>query len=122
MPALCSIAYNLFKYANEYIFISYEKAYIDKLCAIAYYRHMIIIARTPGQIGDAIRRIRRERMLTQDALGRKMQARQATISKLEAGEPATQIRILTDALAALDLELAIQPRSQASIADIEEMF
>jgi HTH-type transcriptional regulator / antitoxin HipB len=45
-----------------------------------------------------------------------------TISKLEAGEPATQIRVLIDTLAALDLELVIQPRSKASIAEIEDNF
>lgn len=51
-----------------------------------------------------------------------MYVRQATISKLEAGEPATQLRILMDALAALDLELVIQKRGKASIAEIEENF
>jgi HTH-type transcriptional regulator/antitoxin HipB len=83
---------------------------------------MDIIARTTKQIGDAIKRIRRQRNLTQSALGEKAHARQATISKLEAGEPATQLRVLMDALAALDLELVIQPRSRGSIDDIEDHF
>ena len=48
--------------------------------------------------------------------------RQATVSKLEAGEPATQLRILMDALMALDLELVIRPRTSASITLIEELF
>lgn len=51
-----------------------------------------------------------------------MHVRQATISKLEAGEPATQLRILMEALAALDLELVIRPRSAASNDDIEVLF
>jgi HTH-type transcriptional regulator / antitoxin HipB len=83
---------------------------------------MDMIARTTKQLGEAIRRYRRKKDLTQDALSEKVQVRQATISKLEAGEPATQLRILVDALAALDLELVVRPRSKASIAEIEDIF
>jgi HTH-type transcriptional regulator/antitoxin HipB len=83
---------------------------------------MNIVVRTTRQVGDAVRRIRRKRHLTQVALGEKANARQATISKLEAGEPATQLRVLMDALAALDLELVIQPRSRVSFDDIENQF
>lgn len=83
---------------------------------------MEIIARSPEQAGAAIRRLRRKHSLTQSELGTKMHVRQATISKLEAGEPATQLRILMDALAALDLELVIRPRSTATTENIEELF
>lgn len=83
---------------------------------------MDTIARTPKQVGAAIRRMRRSRDMTQEALGIQMHARQATVSKLEAGEPATQLRILMDALAALELELVIRPRSAASAREIEELF
>lgn len=83
---------------------------------------MDTIARTTKQVGQAVRRYRRKRGLTQGDLGDKMNVRQATISKLEAGEPATQLRIFMDALAALDLELVIRPRSKASIAEIEDIF
>jgi HTH-type transcriptional regulator/antitoxin HipB len=83
---------------------------------------MDIIIRTTRQIGDAIKRIRRQRNLTQEALGQKIHVRQATISKLESGEPATQLRILMDILSALDLELMIQPRSKASPDEIEDSF
>lgn len=78
--------------------------------------------RTTKQAGDAIRRIRRAKKLTQKALGDRMHARQATVSKLEAGEPATQLRILMDALLALDLELVIRPRTAAKSDDIEDIF
>lgn len=81
-----------------------------------------IIARTPQQAGAAIRRICRKQDLTQVELGTRMHVRQATVSKLEAGEPATQLRILMDALVALDLELVIRPRSSASDSDIEAIF
>ena len=81
-----------------------------------------IIARTPKQIGAALRRLRRRQSLTQAELGAKMHVRQATISKLEAGEPGTQLRVLMDALAALDVELVIRPRSAAPSDDIEALF
>jgi len=83
---------------------------------------MDTIVRTPKQVGDAIKRLRRLRNLTQEALGQKIHARQATVSKLEAGEPATQLRIFMDTLAALDLELVIQPRSKVSPDEIEDSF
>jgi HTH-type transcriptional regulator/antitoxin HipB len=51
-----------------------------------------------------------------------MSARQATVSKLEAGEAGTQLRILMAALAALDLELVIRPRTKANTDSIEDLF
>ncbi len=83
-------------------------------------RHLI--ARTPQQAGAAIRRIRRKQQLTQAELGTRMHVRQATVSKLESGEPATQLRILMEALTALNLELVIRPRSAAPDSDIETIF
>lgn len=83
---------------------------------------MTQFARTPQQLGALIRRARRQAALTQGALGAKMGARQATISKLEAGEPATQLRTLMDALAALDLELVVRPRTKTAPKDIEDLF
>lgn len=80
------------------------------------------IARTAQQLGAAIRRNRRRQALSQKDLGAKMHARQATVSKLEAGEPATQLQMLIDALVALDLELVIRPRTNASMEDIEDLF
>jgi len=83
---------------------------------------MDIIARTTKQLGAAIRRTRRARKMTQSILGQKMHARQATVSKLEAGEPATQLRTLMDALTALELELVIRPRTTVSTEEIEDLF
>jgi HTH-type transcriptional regulator/antitoxin HipB len=51
-----------------------------------------------------------------------MHARQATVSKLESGEPRTQLDVLIDALSALNLELVVQPRTKASADQIEELF
>lgn len=73
-------------------------------------------------MGAAIRRNRKKRNLTQSALAKLMGSRQATISTLEKGEPAT-IGTLIDALTALDLEIVIRPRSTKSLEDIlEESF
>lgn len=83
---------------------------------------MDTIARTPKQIGAVLRRHRRQSKLTQAELGARMSVRQATVSKLEAGEPATQLRTLMDALAALGLELVIRPRNKTASPDIEELF
>jgi HTH-type transcriptional regulator/antitoxin HipB len=83
---------------------------------------MNTIVRTTKQLGAGIRRYRRQKDLSQGGLGDLMHARQATVSKLESGQPATQLRILMDALAALDLELVIRPRTKVSMQDIEDLF
>ena len=62
-------------------------------------------ARTAKQIGAIIRRARRNAGLTQAELGNRVGLRQATISKLEKGEPATQLSTLLDVLTALELEV-----------------
>jgi HTH-type transcriptional regulator/antitoxin HipB len=80
------------------------------------------IARTTAQIGAIVRRERRKRGLTQTQLGSRIGLRQATISKLEKGEPATQLRTLLDALTALDLQLVIADRGRSPAADIEAVF
>jgi HTH-type transcriptional regulator / antitoxin HipB len=79
------------------------------------------IARTPKQIGAAIRRRRRSAGLSQTALGEKTGLRQATISALENGEPGTQLRTLIGVMAALGLEMVIRERTQAR-ERIEDVF
>lgn len=80
------------------------------------------IARSEKQLGAILRRARKQRGLTQSQLGEKIHLRQATISKLEDGAPATQLATIITALAALDLELVVRPRSQAKAEDIEDLF
>lgn len=80
------------------------------------------IARTQKQLGAAIRRERKRAGLTQAELGARMSLRQATVSSLEAGENATRVQTLLAALAALDLELVVRPRTKGSTRDIEDMF
>ncbi|MYF68726.1 MAG: helix-turn-helix domain-containing protein [Proteobacteria bacterium] len=80
------------------------------------------IARTEQQLGAIIRRERRRQELTQQQLGARIGLRQATISKLERGEPATRLRTLLDALTALGLQLVIEERETAASADIGALF
>lgn len=80
------------------------------------------IARSEKQLGAILRRARKQADLTQSELGDHTHLRQGTISRLEAGEPAIQLRTLMAALSALDLELTVRPRSRGSAADIEDLF
>ncbi|WP_373870113.1 helix-turn-helix domain-containing protein [Azorhizobium oxalatiphilum] len=80
------------------------------------------IARTEKQLGAILRRARKQAGLTQGGLGERIHLRQGTVSRLEAGAPALQLRTLMAALSALDLELVVRPRSKADPADIEDLF
>ncbi len=79
------------------------------------------IARSTEQIAAAVRRERRQQGLTQGELGTKIKLRQATVSKLESGEPATRLQTLLDVVRALNLELVIRPRSKSAASDIERV-
>ncbi|MDH3377703.1 MAG: helix-turn-helix domain-containing protein [Gammaproteobacteria bacterium] len=79
-------------------------------------------ARRTRQLGALVRRERRRQGLTQTQLGTKIGLRQATVSRLEAGEPATRLRTLFDTLAALGLEVFIDKRGKSSIDEIESLF
>ncbi|WP_291044660.1 helix-turn-helix transcriptional regulator [Hyphomonas sp.] len=70
--------------------------------------------------GTLVRKARLAQGLTQKQLADRMNVRQATISKLESGEPATRMALLFDALASLGLELAVTTRGGKS--GFEDMF
>jgi HTH-type transcriptional regulator/antitoxin HipB len=78
------------------------------------------IARTAQQLGAVIRRRRKHAGFSQQQLGSRVQLRQATISSLESGEPATRLQTLLDVLTALDLELVVRPRTKGST--VEDVF
>ncbi len=80
------------------------------------------IARTEKQLGAILRRARKQARLSQASLGEQTGLRQGTVSRLEAGEPAIQLRTLMEALSALQLELVVRPRSRSSAADLEDLF
>lgn len=80
------------------------------------------LARTPKQLGEALRRYRALAGLSQTQLAAKVGLRQATISQIEGGHGATKVETLCAVLAALDIELMITPRSKSSAKDIEDIF
>lgn len=78
------------------------------------------LAREPRQIGNLIRRARKQRGWSQKALGEKTGLRQETISLIENGNPAARIETILGLLATLDLELQVAPRSKGTLgADIK---
>lgn len=79
-------------------------------------------ARTPRHLGALIRQERKKQQLTQAELGERIGLRQATVSRLESGEPGTQLRTLFDALTALNLELRVVERQAHGADDIERLF
>ncbi|RLK48337.1 Xre family transcriptional regulator [Alkalispirillum mobile] len=83
---------------------------------------MNVLARTPKQLGNLIRRARRKQHLTQQALGERAGYRQETISLVENGNPAVKLETLLAILAALDLELQVATRTKGDATDIEALF
>lgn len=80
------------------------------------------LARTARQCGEALRRYRMAKGLSQTQLGAQAGLRQATISQIENGHGATRIDTLCTVLAALELELLVTPRTKDGPEDIEDMF
>ncbi|MCB1420856.1 MAG: helix-turn-helix transcriptional regulator [Notoacmeibacter sp.] len=80
------------------------------------------LARTPKDIGHAIRSVRKARNLTQKELATRSGVWQETISKIENGVASTKLETIFDLLAALDLELQVQDRTKGSSADLEDIF
>ena len=80
------------------------------------------LARDEKQIGSIIRRRRKHLKLSQSQLGEKSGVRQALVSIVESGNPATKIKTILSILSALDLEFQIQERSNADRLSIEDIF
>jgi HTH-type transcriptional regulator/antitoxin HipB len=83
---------------------------------------MIELIRSSKQLGNALRRFRRKRGLTQVALAKQAGMRQGTVSQLESGLETVKMKTVMDLLQALDLEVVIQPRTKGSPQEIEDMF
>jgi HTH-type transcriptional regulator / antitoxin HipB len=82
---------------------------------------MIPAIRIPRQLGAELRRYRKQRKMTQDGLSRTTSKRQATISTLESAGSGT-LETLFAVLSALDLEIAIRPRSKGDRAKLGDIF
>lgn len=83
---------------------------------------MNMSARTPQQIGEALRRIRKSKGMTQKDVSQRTNLRVATISSLENGDPGTQLRTVMSVLSALGLEFVIQSRDASDSTDIVDIF
>lgn len=78
-------------------------------------------ARTPKQIGNALRVERRAKGMTQTELASRAGLRQELVSKIESGRPGTAISAICALLAALDIEFEVRPRGRDA-PDIEDIF
>ncbi len=83
---------------------------------------MNMAARTPQQVGEALRRIRKSKNMTQKDVSQRTNLRIATISSLENGDPGTQLRTVMSVMSALDLEFVIQSRDASDTTNIEDIF
>ncbi|PLW76039.1 helix-turn-helix domain-containing protein [Cohaesibacter celericrescens] len=83
---------------------------------------MKFLARTPKNIGHAIRQARIARGLTQKELASISGIWQETISKIENDISATKLETIFDLLAALDLEIQLQTRTKGDDTDLEDIF
>jgi HTH-type transcriptional regulator/antitoxin HipB len=70
--------------------------------------------------GELVRKARLSAGWTQAELADRMRVRQATVSKLESGKPATRMAVFFDALTALGLELVAAKRG--GNADFGDLF
>lgn len=68
--------------------------------------------RSPKELGEALRQKRKAKGLTQTAAGKPVNLVQSKISQIENGTLAIELSTLFRLLAALDLELVVQPRQK----------
>ena len=82
---------------------------------------METLARTPEQIGTAMRRVRKSKGLTQKEVSSLSGLRIATISSVENGDEGTQLKTILAIMMALGLEFRISERRNGQ-PDIEDIF
>lgn len=71
---------------------------------------------SPESLGAALRTERKKKGLSQTEVGKSVGIDQPTISRVEKGNPGTELGTLFRLLAALDLELTIRPRQRPADA------
>jgi HTH-type transcriptional regulator/antitoxin HipB len=70
-------------------------------------------------LGSALKRQRKAKKLSQDAVGTPFKLDQTTISSIEQGAPGTRLETLFRILAALDLEMVVRSKKHTSAEDGE---
>jgi HTH-type transcriptional regulator/antitoxin HipB len=83
---------------------------------------MKYLARSPQEVGHAIREARKVQKLTQKELAIRSGVWQETISKIENGLSGTKLETIFDLLSALELEVTIDDRSKGSSTSLEDIF
>lgn len=73
--------------------------------------------KTPGQLGEVLKGFRRERKLTQAAVGAAVGLPQNAISQIEAAPDRSSLARVFKVLAALELEVVVRPRPARKPAD-----
>lgn len=68
------------------------------------------LVHSPQSLGNAIKRQRKIKKLSQTETGSTFKIEQSTISSIEKGAPGTRLETLFRLLAALDLEMIIRPK------------
>ena len=71
---------------------------------------MIITARSATELGQAIRRFRKKKKLSQSDVAKPFNLRQATVSNLERGEESKKLDTVFRVLSSLNLEVSIQEK------------
>ena len=69
---------------------------------------------SPETLGKVLRLYRKNQGLTQSEAGRKFNLPQKTVSRIEAGAAAVQLDTMFKYMAALGLEIRLEPRDQVS--------
>lgn len=82
---------------------------------------MTQLVRSPKQLGALIYNARVGRNLTQQALADLVGTGQKTVSRIEGGHPGTKLETLFGIIAALDLDMKLEPRSKGG-SDLGEIF
>ncbi len=70
--------------------------------------------KTPSQLGSVVRGFRRDRKLTQQAVGAKVGLAQNAVSEIESDPAQTSVARVFKLLAALDLDLVLRPREPSN--------
>lgn len=81
---------------------------------------MKLLARSPADIGHALREARKQKQLTQKQLADLSGVWQETISIIENGSPGTKLDTIFDICAALELEFVISSRSKGTLQFLED--
>jgi len=80
------------------------------------------IARSPGQLGAIVRRLRKQKRLSQMDLGARAGLHQSAISRIENGETTASLDTVFLIFQALDMELSIQERTAMEASSVADIF